>query len=374
MRKIGKEVLFIPTKEGNPRNGEGSMVRLPDGRIMYAYTEYYGESWWDHSIAHICACYSSDEGESWSAPSLLIEKDEDAENIMSVSLFNLQNGGVGIVYLRKSLTEKGVMACMPVFRRSSDMGVTWSEPVNCIDQLGYYCAVNDCVSVEGECIYLPFSCIPNPDLGEKQGAPKTPHLCLTLSHDGGRTWSHVATLASPYGDAYGLGEPGIYVHKDGTLWIYCRTPYGFQYYSTSSDGGYTWEPMRPQLCFTSPDAPMRVKRVGKYTVAVFDPIAYNCTSSSFEDWKSAKRTPLVCSVCENDGYSFARNGETAANGGLLPLAHRTFYIEDDQSNSYCYPAILPVADGFLVSYYHSNNTPICLNSCKITKVYYEEIK
>ena len=86
MRKIGKEVLFIPTKEGNPRNGEGSMVRLPDGRIMYAYTEYYGESWWDHSIAHICACYSSDEGESWSAPSLLIEKDEAAENIMSVAL------------------------------------------------------------------------------------------------------------------------------------------------------------------------------------------------------------------------------------------------------------------------------------------------
>jgi hypothetical protein len=65
MRKIGKEVLFIPAEDGNPRNGEGSMIRLCDGRIMYAYTRYYGDELKDDSIACIAAYYSSDEGESW---------------------------------------------------------------------------------------------------------------------------------------------------------------------------------------------------------------------------------------------------------------------------------------------------------------------
>ena len=72
MKKIGKEVLFIRTKEGNPRNGESTFLRLKDGRIMFAYTEYYGDSGDDDAIAHLCACYSSDEGETWTAPELII--------------------------------------------------------------------------------------------------------------------------------------------------------------------------------------------------------------------------------------------------------------------------------------------------------------
>jgi hypothetical protein len=47
---------------------------------------------------------------------------------------------------------------------------------------------------------------------------------------------------------------------------------------------------------------MRVKRVRNYTLAIYDPVPYNCTSEAFEDWKSVKRTPLVCAVCEKDGY------------------------------------------------------------------------
>ena len=61
MKKIGKEVLFLSTGEKNPRNGEGSLLRLKDGRILYAYTQYYGDSWQDHATARVAACYSSDE-------------------------------------------------------------------------------------------------------------------------------------------------------------------------------------------------------------------------------------------------------------------------------------------------------------------------
>jgi hypothetical protein len=66
--------------------------------------------------------------------------------------------------------------------------------------------------------------------------------------------------------------------------------------------------------------------------------------------------------------------EAAKGGrGLNSFTANCHLLEDDQRESYCYPAILEVADGFLVSYYHSNGTGICLNSAKITKVRYDEL-
>ena len=43
--------------------------------FCYTYTEYYGEDWADHAIAHICACISSDEGESFADRAFLLEDD-----------------------------------------------------------------------------------------------------------------------------------------------------------------------------------------------------------------------------------------------------------------------------------------------------------
>ena len=51
-----------------------------------------------------------------------------------------------------------------------------------------------------------------------------------------------------------------------------------------------------------------------------------------------------------------------------------YYLEDDLNESYCYPAIISVNDGLLVSYYHSNGTPVYLNSMKIVKIRYDEIE
>jgi len=40
----------IPHGEGNPRNSEGSFVTLKDGRILFAYTQYDGETWQAHQM------------------------------------------------------------------------------------------------------------------------------------------------------------------------------------------------------------------------------------------------------------------------------------------------------------------------------------
>ena len=121
MKKIGRTVCMLTTDSKNPRNGEGSFMRLNDGRIMYAYTQYCGDDWTDHATARIVAIYSSDEGESWSDAAVLIEKRSDQMNIMSVSLLRMNNGDLGIFYLEKRQKDSTII-CDPIFRRSSDEG------------------------------------------------------------------------------------------------------------------------------------------------------------------------------------------------------------------------------------------------------------
>ena len=380
MKKIGHETLFLPTADRNPRNGESTFARLPDGTILFAYTQYVDTDWSDHASARICGCYSSDEGESWSAPVVLIEKDPAAQNIMSPSLFVMKDGRLGIVYLRKDVTENGFVTCMPLFSASTDNGRTWSEPVYCTTEIGYYCAINDgCATDRSGRIWVPFS-----HHGESFDAfghggyngRKYPGgtVRFAVSDDNGQTWEMLPTVIhSPFEDTSGFSEPGIYEYEDGSLWMYCRSPYGFQYQSFSSDRGETWSAPVPNFCFTSPDSPMRVKRIGQYTIAVFNPLPFSCMHTATERWGSPKRTPLVCAISRDDARSFT-TGKTSSGGHLLNFADACCFIEDDQSNSYCYPAILETADGFLVSYYHSNGTPVCLNSSRITKVYFSEIE
>jgi len=381
MHKIGHQTLFLPTSEHNPRNGESTFARLNDGRIMMAYTEYYGTDWEDHATARISAVYSADEGETWTEPVVIIKKDEHAQNIMSPSLFRMVNGKLGIVYLIKEVTVDNTITCMPIFAESEDEGLTWSDWVYCTTEMGYYCVINDgCMVDRNGRIWVPLSyCGVSHDAfggtGFKFGKYKSPVVQFAISDDCGRTWTKLPyTIESPLSDSVGLAEPGIYEYEDGRLWMYCRTGYGYQYQSFSEDRGLSWSSVQPNFAFTSPDSPMRVRRVGDYTAAVFNPYSFNCLRTVGEVWRSPKRTPLVCAISRDDGRSFDTTGKTHANGKLHNFAAHCYLLEDDENDSYCYPGVIEVADGFLVTYYHSNGTEVCLNSTKVVKVLWEEIE
>ena len=372
MKKIGSERLFLKTGPQNPRNGEGTFVRFPDGRILFGYTEYYGTSWDDHAIARICGVWSADEGETWSDRAILLEKDETAENIMSPSLFMMKNGLLGMVYLRKECREDGGLVCMPLFRSSADGGESWSEPVVCAAEEGYYCGINDGVVVlEDGRIFLPFSAH-----GERYPTRMAPSASgrLVVSEDHGKSWKETAVFASPYRDDVGLAEPGFYAFTDGTWWSWFRTAYGNQYQSISCDGGKTWGPVVPNFCFTSPDSPMRVKKMHGRPHAVWNPLGFHCLSEATEVWQSPKRTPLVLAIGGEKGENLGLDGITARNGGLIPFQKNCYLLEDDPTDSYCYPSMLETRDGFLVGYYHSDGGDVCLNATKITKVYLDELE
>lgn len=367
MIKLGKEVLFLETSHENLRNGEGSFIRLNGGRIMYLFTQFYGTSRSDAAASRLAACYSDDNGESWSAPFSFMEKPEDALNIMSVSLLELQNGEMGLLFLQKEQTDKG-KTCIPLYCYSMDGGENFTAPVPCFNEQSMFVVNNDrMIQLKSGRLIFPLA---------DHGFNHTPgKIRLCYSDDNGRVW-HLTDVkvTSPYNDKTAFEEPGLFELDDGRLLMYFRTGYGHQYQSFSSDGGESWTVPAPNLYFTSPDSPMLIKRVGDYAVSIFNPMGYNCLATLTESWGSIKRTPFVLAVSTDGGVSFDSTNKSSSKGEMADFARKCFFIEDDTASSYCYPAIIEVSDGFLISYYHSNGTAHCLNCAKITKITWSELE
>ncbi len=365
MRKIGKEVFFYAADKTYSRTGEGGFIRLKDESILYVFTAYVTEEWLDHGEAVLVPLLSRDEGESWEMGEPIVRRDEGKANVMSVSLLRMQNGDIGLFYLQK-LEIDGVVCDEYLLRRSSDEGKTWGEPTVCIAaKPGTYYVVNNdrVIRLSTGRILIP-TCSASARPKEDMTPGNISKVTAFYSDDDGATWVQSdVLLETPFdNDKEGLQEPGALELPDGRVWLWTRTDLGFQYEAFSSDGGLTFSGLRPNKFFTSPLSPMQVRRVGdKYTVSIFNPVPKSCQLLKAQEgtyWRTWwGRTPYLCSVSEDGGLSFPRS----------------YYLEDDPKNDYCYAAILEGDDYFLAAYYHSNNTPICLNSLKIVKVKYDEI-
>ena len=360
MKKIGREVLFLNSKEGNPRNGEGTFLRLKDNSILFVYSKFSGNDWHDECSADIAAFTSYDEGETWVDERIIFAHDEGARNFMCPSLIRMNNGDVGLVYLRKA---KANVNCVPYIARSTDEGKTFSEPQRILeDQENYYVFENDhAVVLRNGRIILPMNLHSKVIDGEMQ-IIEHGLKCVFASDDDGETWSEIAERQDiPFADKSetGLQETTVYEQEDGILRAFSRTDLGFQFECFSEDNGETWTEPSPNRFFSSPDAPLLMKRAGEFTLAVFNPIP-NYTTRPNADGNVWGRTPLVCAVSEDDGKTFSLD--------------RIFALEDEPNNGYCYPAIIEGKDYFLVSYYHSNNNECPLTCCKMLKVMYDEIR
>ncbi len=356
MKKIGKEVLFIGAKGNNPRNGEGAFIRLKNGDILFGYTEYIGNNDSDDANARIAAVISHDEGESFSESRVLFDKPEGTKNIMSLSFLRMGNGDIGAFYIVKNAdgTDKIVL------RRSADEGESWDEGISCMDCLpeqDYFVLNNDRVLrlKSGRIIFS----VARHSVKAEKGRFMPGVLCFFISDDDGRSFRKTEVeFSSPFpNDNDGYQEPGLYEFADGTLWCYNRTGLGHQFTCRSADEGESWSTPAPDYFFSSPCSPMLVKKISGLTLAVFNPVPAHLLRSPAEPWG---RTPYVLAVSNDDGKSFC--------------ADRLFYIEDDLSNGYCYPAMIEVDGGFLLAYYHSDNTGFCLKSQRIKKIMLDELK
>jgi sialidase-1 len=346
-------VLSLTHGPDNPRNSEGAFEALADGRLLFAYSRYYGTDGADHGAAQICGRYSADGGRSWTTEDTILVENEGRCNVMSVSLLRLQDGRIGLWYVRKhSLTD-----CHPYLRTSRDEGRTWSRPTPCIPAPGYFVVNNDrVVQLRSGRLVLPASYhrakLPAARMTKSTYSGLDFHglALFYLSDDGGRTWREGQQwLAFPGRSGSGLQEPGVVELQDGRLYGHCRTDVGRHYEMLSEDGGETWTSPRPSI-FQAPMSPLCIKRLPATgdLLAVWNDHSGHLLPQRPEDYAfSWARSPLVLARSTDDGATWT--------------GHKL--LEDDSRRGFCYTAIYPTEDAVLLAYCCGSGRDVLSDSC-----------
>ena len=362
---LSRKTLFVLSPaENNRRNSEGDFARLPDGRIMFAYTRYSGNSWSDHEDSAICAIYS-DDGEHFDVENKKVVFEPQrvgGTNAMSVTLRARKEGGISMYFLVKFDTKD--LSKAPIrdeyWRVDSPDGYDFSaDPVLIYPHTrqSYYATNNSRVETTSSGrIIIPMA-------EHKMNFEETRYCfdepgraCFLYSDDGGKTFTEdVQILEFPdKNNKDGLQEPGVIELPDGTLYGYFRTNADYQYESFSYDDGTTWTSPRPSR-FESPLSPMLIARNpygGKY-YAIWNP--YKDDPASVEHPRFANtwgRTPLAMAESD-DGINF----------GEFQL------IEDDIHYGYCYPAVFFLSEHeALVSYCSGGKDIVPLQQTTVSKI------
>ena len=292
----GRILADLAPGPGNPRNSEGAFAELRDGTLLLVYSHFDGDSFSDHAKARLAARRSSDGGKTWSTDTFIPTPGEDnAMNLMSVSLLRLGNGDLGLFYLvRRSWLDMRM-----VLRRSTDDGLTWGPSVTCMPGAAYYVVNNDrVVRLASGRLVIPAALHRRKgDHNEAQSVDWRGIASFYLSDNDGRSWREAPGLVTlpVVHSRSGLQEPGVVELPDGRLWGWARTDLGRQYEFFSSDGGETWTTASPSR-FTSPNSPLSIKRLPGTpdVLAVWNPApAYETRELRAP---GGDRTPLVLAV------------------------------------------------------------------------------
>lgn len=348
----GTRITIVPSTDPIPRNGEGSAVLLRDGRILFIYSRFTGGGR-DHDTADLYGGILDPQTGAISDRRVFLES-PNALNQMSVSLERLNDGSIGMCYIRKTGKDTDDIW----FSRSEDEGQTWSTPV-CVDEghnLPYIVVNNDRLrqAASGR-LLIPGS------LHIVGGLHKQTTLGVFYSDDNGQTWQLSEQVVEDKGDiipphrlAPGaedawqesidapnkLQEPGIEELPDGRFMLYCRISLGYMYRAFSDDGGITWGPLKAAPDLVSALSPQSIRRIPgtDRLLCVYNDhrhIDFGAKGDMPWYW----RTPLSLALSDDSGNTWRTIG----------------HIEDD-SHNYCYTSILFLEDQVLLTYYESENT------------------
>lgn len=323
-----QQIPLLPPGPGNPRNTEGDFLRLKDGRYLFVYSKFTGGGG-DDDAGYLAGRYSSDQGRTWTSEDVTIVTREGRWNVMSASLLRLKDGRIALFYLRKnSDTDDRVW-----LRYSSDEAKTWSEPVLCTPDEGYFVLNNDrAVQLKSGRLVLPVALHTDQRKWTSRGL-----VMMYLSDDAGKTWRRSQeTVECPTPSRNGLQEPGVVELRDGRLWLFLRTSLGSQYQAWSRDGGDTWSKPEPSP-LASPLSPATIERIPQtgHLLAV-----WNDHSSVPLDWKAedgvrgGRRTPLTLAISRDDGRTWEH--------------HRN--LLDHPDGWYCYTALDFAGDTVLLAF------------------------
>ena len=249
---------IVRATEEAKRNGEASFIPLKDGSLLLLYGAHSKPGDWDRG--EIRQIRSRDGGKTWSEPETVFS--DPKRSLFQCSLARLPSGDLGLTH---SSLANGTDA-IKVFRRSSDDGKIWSEPIVISDKAHAYTTGpwDKLYVLESGRVLALLHCNLKPNT-TKQGGPLGSYA--VYSDDDGKTWSrspanevlHVAD--NPYrAHEWGFWEPALVEHAPGKLLMLGRTPNGWLWESRSADNGTTWS-MPVKTAVPNPVAPPVLTRV-----------------------------------------------------------------------------------------------------------------
>lgn len=345
--EAGIQTLLViePTAE-QPRNSEGDIVELRDGRLCLVYTRFTGGER-DHSAADLAMRTSGDGGRTWSGDRILLAN-EGKCNVMSVSIVRLKNGELLLFYLRKDENKR---SCNTFVRRSADEFETLSEPVRVTLLEGYHVVNNDrVVQLSTGRLIVPAALHTGFD---ETGTLVTDFTgkgvpIVYFSDDQGHSWRQANMPVTPTSQRkLTLQEPGVVELKDGRLCMFMRTTHGSQYGCYSYDQGQTWSQPQPTN-LVSPCSPATIERV-PWTG---DLVCVWNDHSGRHPFVEGRRTPLCGALSSDDGQTWGPSR----------------VIEGDPNGWYCYTAMTFVGDRMLLAYCAGDKKVGGLNRLKVAAI------
>jgi predicted neuraminidase len=249
---------IVPATAEAKRNGEAAFIPLKDGSLLLLYGAHSKPGDWDRG--EIRQIRSRDGGKTWSQPETVFSDPE--RSLFQCALDRLPSGDLGLTHTSLAHGQDAIK----VFRRSSDEGKTWSEPIVISDkEYAYTTGPWDKLYVlESGRLIAILHCNLKPD-AKKQGGPLGSYT--VSSDDDGKTWKrspasdvlHVAD--NPHkGPEWGFWEPSLVEHAPGKLLMLGRTTTGWLWESRSVDNGTTWSaPVKTAV--PNPVAPPVLTRV-----------------------------------------------------------------------------------------------------------------
>lgn len=315
------EAIVCPATDRNPRNSEGDLVELKDGKLLLAYTDFYHSAGHDMSPARISGKISTNLGKKWSEP-FTVQENIGKENVMETDFLRLKSGDILFFFCVKNSEAE----CVPHVKKSSDEGETWTQPVAVDRYFGGYVTLNNdrAIQLSTGRIILPAAITPN-----VYAYPQLESFCF-FSDDDGRTWFRSKNLLSMPTSWQGADEPGVVELKDGTVMMWFRTTLGHIYKSYSEDGGESWgKPVSMKV--VSPCSPQSIKRI-------------HGTSDLLLVWNSVigpRRNPLTVALSKDEGKTWKHWKN----------------LEADEKYGYAYPSVTFVKDLVLITYWiYDENT------------------
>lgn len=308
---IEKKILIQATDVA-PKNGEATSVILSNGDILLLWSEFLNtdllseherppaspqrrDASSDDGYARISGVVSSNGGETWSAPRVIVDDRDAGVNCMSPGLTRLADGRLLLAYSWRNSGNhaKGKSGeAAKMVRISGDNGLTWSTRKRITPDDGKYhtgCHHRALTLASGRVVVQCHTIFPA--LTKQMGN------YVVSSADNGDTWQRSEVLTEKKLNC--LEEGSIVERADGTLLMLMRSLRGQSFYTESDDEGLTWSEPYPSGIVT-PAAPSLLVRIPDSSDLL---LVWNSNFNPDETLLGL-RCPLLCAVSLDGGRSW----------------------------------------------------------------------